>query len=83
MLDVEGRHPAVQEYGDRFEVAHLPEGLPRRVMTAYRELAVRLLVLLPDGPLLTNALHQAWQSKNEAVMLAVRVQQGKAVRSDG
>lgn len=74
MLDVEGRHPAVREYRDRFEVDHLPEGLPRRVMSACRELAVRLLVLLPDGPLLTNALHDAWRSKNEAVMLAVRTQ---------
>lgn len=72
MLKVEGRHAAIQEFGDHFESGHLPEGLPQRVMALYEAVAGRLLELLPDSPLLTNALHDLWRSKNEAVLLAVR-----------
>ena len=72
MLNTEGRHPAVQEFADMFEWSHLPEGLPRTVSATYADHAARLLELLPDGPQLTRALHRLWESKNEAVFLAVR-----------
>jgi len=74
LLNVEGRHPAVQEFGDMFEWSHLPEGLPRTVSATYADHAARLLELLADGPQLTRALHRLWESKNEAVFLAVRTQ---------
>lgn len=73
MLDVEERHPAVAEFADLFELGHLPEGLPRLVMVEYRAAAQALLDLLPDGPMLTRALHDLWRSKNEAVAYAVRI----------
>lgn len=77
MIHAEDRHPAVREYLDRFETAHLPEGLPRQVMQSYRDLVVALLGLLPgDSPVLTSALHDLWRSKNEAVLAAVRVVKG-------
>lgn len=55
-----------------FEWAHLPEGLPRTVSATFADHAERLLELLPDGPGLTRSLHRLWESKNEAVFLAVR-----------
>lgn len=73
MLDVEGRHPAVQEFADAFETGHLPPGLPKDVMAKYADLAQALISLLPDGPCLTRALHDLWRSKNEAVLFAVRL----------
>lgn len=78
MLNVEGRDPAVREYGDRFETGHLPPGLPRQVMETYREQFEKLLDLLPDGPALSSALHRLWESKNEAVFLAVRTAREQA-----
>lgn len=72
MLNVEGRHPAVAEFRDMFNWDHLPEGLPREVMQEYFSLASMLLQLLPDGPQLTRALHRLWESKNEAVFMAVK-----------
>lgn len=72
MLSVDGRPPAVQEFTDRFEVSHLRPGLPRIVGTLYHEQAQQLVDLLPDGPSLTRALLRLWESKNEAVFLAVR-----------
>lgn len=80
MLNVEGRHPAVAPYGNRFRTGHLPDGLPKTIMEAYRVAAQALLDNLPDGPLLTNALHDLWRSKNEAVLHAVEVQE---VRRNG
>lgn len=75
MLNVEGRHPAVAAYADRFRTGHLPEGLPKIVMEIYRTAAQALYDALPDGPLLTNALHDLWRSKNEAVLHAVETQE--------
>ncbi|MEU4804343.1 hypothetical protein [Actinosynnema sp. NPDC023587] len=74
MLNVEGRHPAVQEFADMFEVDHLDPGLPREVSALFGEQAQQLLDLLPDGLGLTRALHRLWEAKNEAVFLAVRTQ---------
>jgi len=74
VLNVEGRHPAVQEFADLFETEHLPVGLPREVMRCFRVSAAALLHLLPDGPMLTRALHDLWRAKNEAVAYAVRVE---------
>ena len=73
-LLTEGRHPAVAEFADMFEFEHLPEGAPRVVSATFFNTAGRLLQLLPDGPQLTRALHRLWESKNEAVFLAVRTQ---------
>lgn len=80
MINAEGRHPAIREYADRFETAHLPEGLPRQVMETCRAQFEALLDLLPDGPALTSALHKLWESKNEAVFLAVRA--GKQTQAE-
>jgi hypothetical protein len=77
MLDVVGRHPDVQEFGDMFEFDHLPEGLPRETSAVFHEAAEKVLSLLPDGPSLTRSLHRLWESKNEAVFLAVRTQKGE------
>jgi hypothetical protein len=44
------------------------------VSATFEDQASRLLQLLPDGPQLTRALHRLWESKNEAVFLAVRTQ---------
>lgn len=77
MLDVEGRHVAVREFGDRFETGHLAPGLPREVMGIYRDAAERLLSALPDCPQLARALDDLWHSKNEAVLQAVRIQRGR------
>lgn len=74
MLDVEGRHPAVREFADLFETGHLPQGLPTTVMEYFSALVALLLRLLPDGPMLTRALHDLWRAKNEAVAYAVRLQ---------
>lgn len=78
MLNVEGRHPAVQEFGDMFEFDHLPPGLPREVSATFHDHAQHLIDLLPDGPGLTRGLHRQWESKNEAVFLAVRTQRESA-----
>ena len=72
MLNVEGRHPAVQEFADMFDFGHLPPGLPRQVSATYHEHAQQLVDMLPDGPPLTRGLHRLWESKNETVFLAVR-----------
>lgn len=72
MLDTEGRHPAVAEFRDMFEFDHLPEGLPQNVSRSFHDQAAMLLAYLDDGPGLTRALHRLWESKNEAVFLAVR-----------
>lgn len=74
MINVEGRHPGVVEFADMFDYAHLPEGLPREVSATFHAQAERLLASLPDAPGLTRALHRLWESKNEAVFLAVRTQ---------
>lgn len=79
MLGTSGRHPAVAEFADMFEWSHLPEGLPRTVSATFEDQASRLLQLLPDGPQLTRALHRLWESKNEAVFLAIRTQ-GKGLQ---
>lgn len=76
MLNVEGRHPAVREFADMFEWGHLPSGLPREVSRTFADQAQQLVGMLPDGPGLTRALHRLWESKNEAVFLAVRTQKG-------
>lgn len=81
VLNVEGRHPAVREFADLFASGHLPPGLPVQVMHDFRALAACLLDLLPDGPMLTRALHDLWRAKNEAVAFAVRVQRDRD-RSD-
>lgn len=77
MLNVQGRHPAVQEFADQFETGHLPRGLPKQVMDNFLAAAMVLLELLPDGPMLTRALHDLWRAKNEAVAYAVRVQRDR------
>lgn len=76
MLNTEGRHPAVQEFQDMFEFAHLAEGLPQEASRVFHNAAEMLLTILPDGPQLTRALHRLWEAKNEAVFLAVRTQKG-------
>lgn len=82
-LNIEGRHPGLARWKDAFEGGHLPKGLPRDVMAGYRSLAVSLLDLLPDGPQLTDALHELWRSKNEAVLHAVETQRARdAARSE-
>lgn len=73
MLNTDGRHEAIQEFKDAFNFAHLPAGLPRQVSETFHEHAAALLVLLPDAPALTRAIHDLWRSKNEAVLLAVRI----------
>lgn len=75
MLDVQDRHPAVREFADMFEYAHLPV-TTQAVSKTFHDHAADLLLLLPDGPGLTRALHRLWESKNEAVFLAVRVARG-------
>jgi hypothetical protein len=82
MLSVLDRHPAVQEFAAMFDFGHLPEGLPRRVSATFHEQAQALIDLLPDGPGLTRALHRLWESKNEAVFLAVRTAKATATVSD-
>lgn len=82
MLHVEGRHPAVREFGDLFETEHLPPGLPRQVMESFRYVVNTLLVSLPDGPMLTRALHDLWRAKNEAVAYAVRVQRDRSEQDE-
>lgn len=72
MLNVEGRHPAVQEFADMFEYDHLPYELAQETSAAFHGAAATLLDLLPDGPGLTRSLHRLWEAKNEAVFLAVR-----------
>jgi len=79
VLNVGERHPAVREFADLFEVDHLPTGLPRIVMEAFRFAANTLLINLPDGPMLTRALHDLWRAKNEAIAYAVRVQRERDV----
>lgn len=74
MINVEGRHPAVIEFADMFDFGHLPPGLPREVSATFHDHAQALVDQLPDGPGLTRALHRLWESKNEAVFLAVRTQ---------
>jgi hypothetical protein len=72
MLSVSGRNPAVQEFADMFEFGHLPSGLPKRVSALFHEHAQELIDNLPDSQRLVDALHRLWESKNEAVFLAVR-----------
>jgi hypothetical protein len=72
MLNTTGRHPGVVEFADAFEFSHLPSGLPQDVSRAFNGMAEALLLLLPDGPALTRALHKLWEAKNEAVLFAVR-----------
>ena len=74
MIKVEGRHPGIVEFAEAFNFDHLPEGLPREVSATFHQHAQHLVDLLPDGPGLTRALHRLWESKNEAVFLAVRTQ---------
>lgn len=73
------RHPAVVEFDGAFDGTHLPQGLPRDIMAAYSDLHQQLLSLLPNNRAgLTRAIHDLWRSKNEAVYLAVRVQEQDA-----
>lgn len=78
MLNIEGRHRAVQEFRDMFEFGHLDPGLPREVSATFHDHAQQLIDLLPDAPPLTRALHRLWESKNEAVFLAVRTAREQA-----
>jgi hypothetical protein len=80
VLNVEGRHPALSEFTHAFDFEHLPEGKPKTVSRTFHDHALHLLELLPDGPGLTRALHRLWESKNEAVFLAVRVQLDSGTR---
>lgn len=65
-----------------FEFDHLPEGLPRDCSEMFHTLAQALLDSLPDGPGLTRSLHRLWESKNEAVFLAVRTHKSKQQKDD-
>lgn len=68
------RHDGVTQWAARFESGHLPNGLPKQVIAKYAETAQALVDLLPDGPLLTEALRDLWKAKNTAVLYAVEAQ---------
>ena len=78
MLNVEGRHAAVREFQDMFEYGYLPYEPANTVSATFHDQAQQLINLLPDAPLLTRALHRLWESKNEAVFLAVRTAREQA-----
>jgi hypothetical protein len=69
------------QFREAFDSGHLPKGLPQIVMFRYRILFENLMNDLPSSPWLTRAIHALWQSKNEAVMLAVRVQKQRDAES--
>jgi hypothetical protein len=78
MLNVEGRHAAVREFRDMFTAGdHLRPGLPREVSALFAATAQTLIDLLPDGVPLTRALNDLWDSKNQAVFLAVRTERDR------
>jgi hypothetical protein len=75
MLDVKHRHPALHRFERAFDDYHLPAGRPKQVMNAYKVCAQRILAELPDSAWLTGAIYSLWESKNQAVMHAIRVQE--------
>lgn len=73
MLPVEGRHPSVQAFADKFRWEHLPTGLPQETSRIFAEAAEKLVCLLPDSPEIPVALCKLWEAKNEAVYHSVNV----------
>lgn len=78
MLKIDSdRHDGVRQWATRFETGHLPDGLPKKVMPLFADTAQALVDLLPDGPMLTEALRDLWHAKNTAVLHAVESQRRK------
>jgi hypothetical protein len=70
---LEDRHPSTQQVAQWFSFDHLG-GAARVTSIRFHELAVRLLVDLPDSPELTVALRKLLEAKDAAVRCAVAKQ---------
>jgi len=64
------RHPSVRHFQPLFRYDHLPEQL-QQVSQPFAELAVRMLVLCPDGPELSAGLRKLLEAKDCAVRAAM------------
>jgi hypothetical protein len=71
MLDVAGRHQAVQHFAHHFDHDHLPPHLAA-VSAPFHDMAQDLIDRLPDNPELSSALRSMWDAKNSAVLIAAK-----------
>lgn len=71
MLDVAGRHQAVQHFAHHFDHDHLPPHLAA-VSKPFHDMAQHLVDQLPDNPELSSALRSLWDAKNSAVLVAAK-----------
>jgi hypothetical protein len=71
MLDVTGRHPAVQHFAHHFDHDHLPPHLAA-VSAPFHEMAQHVIDQLPDNPELSSALRSLWDAKNSTVFVAAK-----------
>jgi hypothetical protein len=71
MLDVTGRHQAVQHFAHHFDHDHLPPHLAA-VSAPFHDMAQHLVDQLPDNPELSSALRSLWDAKNSAVLVAAK-----------
>lgn len=72
------RWDAVRSYAHCFDHEHLPGEQSRAVAQQYAATAQALADMLPDSRWLVAALHDLWESKNAAVLLAVQIDKGRA-----
>lgn len=71
MLEVTGRHQAVQHFAHHFDHDHLPPHLAA-VSAPFHDMAQHLVDQLPDNPELSSALRSLWDAKNSAVLVAAK-----------
>lgn len=69
-LNVEGRHPAIQDIARYFEFEHLPDPL-QFVSHTVAVLAQNMLNVLPDCPMLTRGLDDLLRAKDCFVRAAL------------
>lgn len=62
-IDTEGRHPATRQIMQYFEYGHLPPDL-QPISAKCGDLAVAMMLRLPDGPELTTGLRKLLEAKD-------------------
>jgi hypothetical protein len=70
-IDLTGRHQSTQEKMRWFDVAHLPDGLPKEVAAEFSGMAWWLVSKLEDGPQLVIGLQHLIEAKDAAVRQAL------------
>lgn len=71
MLNVEGRHAAVQQYRHYFDGSHLSHPNLRVIVNEFETMAQWLIDALPDSPELSHALRRLVEAKDCAARAKV------------